>query len=929
VYEVLVQPASGSEFAEYTASPCSIRSRPKQRPAYSSALIGRLNCWCTPLLSTLWFCALLVLSGCGALVVSSSNAGSLVPQPSSVNFGAVSVGQTASTTVSFLNGSSAPVEVTQFNLTGQSFSVVGPSNLPVTIAAGGTYTLNVQFNPAVAGTATGQLTIASNSSTSGTPVISLSGTGTTGTGSAALSALSCSSGAMTGSGTDACTVTLTTSAPNGGLIVNLSSSNAAVTVPSTITVPEGAASAEFTATVSSVGAAQAVTMTANAGSVSKNFTLQLNAAILALSINATSVAFGDVVINTPATQSVTLTSSGTVPVTINGATLTGAGFTVSGPQFPATLSPGQAATLNIEFDPTAVGATTGQLNIASNSSTNGTAVIGLTGTGTATPVVAVSVTPSSASTTVGSTQQFAATVTGTSNTAVTWTASEIGCSGATCGTISSTGLYTAPAAAPSPATVSITATSVSDPSKSASASVTVLPPPGATYYLAPAADGGNDANSGLSQAAPWLTPNHAVNCGDVLQAAAGTYSYANFTSAKWGTVTCPAGNNVAWVKCATFDACKITVPSGVNYAAMDVSTSYWGVQGWEFSTSGGVYQTCLQIQPASGASSNIHHIIIANNVANGCEAGGIASANQGSVSTDYLVIIGNIAYGTSTGSELCYSGISVYQPLATDSLQGTHIYIAGNFSWDNVDPSTCSGGQSTDGEGITLDSLNDGQGGLTPVYNQQVVVQNNMTLWNGGDGINVAGSGNAYAPVYLKQNTSYGNLYAVNGNSWCGEISVDSSSLVQAFGNLTQTGAATGCYLGTTALYSYNVSRSTATIIVYNNFGYSAAGNNTTINSSNGFTTYGPNNTFGANPSFPNTAKPGAPSCGSASSVPNCMATVIANFTPTNAAAKSYGYHIPISTPVYDPLYPQWLCSVTNLPTGLVTPGCTQATSVD
>jgi hypothetical protein len=285
----------------------------------------------------------------------------------------------------------APIQITQLNLTGQSFSVVGPSNLPVTIAAGGTYTLNVQFNPAAAGTATGQLTIASNSSTTGTPVINLSGTGTTGTGPAALGALSCSSGAMTGPGTDACIVTLTDAAPGGGLTVNLSSSNSAVTVPSTVTVPANATSAGFTATVSSVAAAQAVTMTASAGSVFKSFALQLNAAILALSINATSVAFGDVQVNTPATQPLTLTSTGTVPVTIGAATLTGTEFTLPGAAFPATLSPGQTATLNIEFNPTAAGAATGQLTITSNSSTNGSAVIGLSGTGTAASVVAVAV----------------------------------------------------------------------------------------------------------------------------------------------------------------------------------------------------------------------------------------------------------------------------------------------------------------------------------------------------------------------------------------------------------------------------------------------------------------------------------------------------------------------------------------------------------
>jgi hypothetical protein len=45
----------------------------------------------------------------------------------------------------------------------------------------------------------------------------------------------------------------------------------------------------------------------------------------------------------------------------------GAGFTDSGITFPLTLNAGQTATLNIEFDPAATGAVTGQLTLASNS----------------------------------------------------------------------------------------------------------------------------------------------------------------------------------------------------------------------------------------------------------------------------------------------------------------------------------------------------------------------------------------------------------------------------------------------------------------------------------------------------------------------------------------------------------------------------------
>ena len=61
----------------------------------------------------------------------------------------------------------------------------------------------------------------------------------------------------------------------------------------------------------------------------------------------------------------------------------GTGFTTSGATFPVTLNPGQSATLNVQFDPTATGAATGELTIQSNSSTNSTAVVNLSGTGTA------------------------------------------------------------------------------------------------------------------------------------------------------------------------------------------------------------------------------------------------------------------------------------------------------------------------------------------------------------------------------------------------------------------------------------------------------------------------------------------------------------------------------------------------------------------
>jgi hypothetical protein len=77
--------------------------------------------------------------------------------------------------------------------------------------------------------------------------------------------------------------------------------------------------------------------------------------------------------------------------------------------------------------------------------------------------VAVSVTPPTATVPAGGTQQFSATVTGSGNTAVTWSVSGGG-------TISPGGLYTAPATT---GKGTVTAISVADPTKYASASVTV------------------------------------------------------------------------------------------------------------------------------------------------------------------------------------------------------------------------------------------------------------------------------------------------------------------------------------------------------------------------------------------------------------------------------------------------------------------------
>ena len=434
-----------------------------------------------------------VLAGCGAQMTTNGGAlsqGSFTASPTSVDFGSVSVGNSANNTVSLVNSSSDPVVVSKLSVSGNSkFSLVDASQLPLTLAAGTTTSVKIHYGPTQAADDSGTLNISSNSASvpsttiklhgkglkagSVTPAISalacanasITGAGTdsctatissaaptdgfsiglgsssavltvpstvtvpsgsttvsftataaavtstqsvilTGNGGGAtkaftvqlkpsssssgsgatLAGLSCSSASMSAAGTDACTVTLSAAAPAGGVAVALASNNAAAKVPASVSVAANATSASFSTTVSAVKSATAVTLTATANSVAKTFALTLNPASSSgsagtLSINSTTVAFGDVLVKTSSTQAVTLNATGSA-VTITGATPSGTGFSVSGTTFPMTVTPGTAATINVAFSPTAAGAVSGKLTIANNSSNNSSAAIALTGTGT-------------------------------------------------------------------------------------------------------------------------------------------------------------------------------------------------------------------------------------------------------------------------------------------------------------------------------------------------------------------------------------------------------------------------------------------------------------------------------------------------------------------------------------------------------------------
>jgi hypothetical protein len=95
------------------------------------------------------------------------------------------------------------------------------------------------------------------------------------------------------------------------------------------------------------------------------------------------------------------------------------------------------------------------------------------GGGGSKPIVSIAISAPASTVTTSATLQFTAIVSGSSNTAVTWEVNGVAGGAVSTGKISSSGLYTAPAAVPSPATVTVTGVSQADGTKTSSLTITI------------------------------------------------------------------------------------------------------------------------------------------------------------------------------------------------------------------------------------------------------------------------------------------------------------------------------------------------------------------------------------------------------------------------------------------------------------------------
>jgi len=309
------------------------------------------------------------------------------------------------TTPQLVNSSSSPQTVTLTNhgttaLTGAGISVSGtnPGDFTVTntcstpsfsVAAGGTCTISVSFNPTAASTRTAQINIA-ESADANPLVIALTGTGIQ---------------PLVSSSTNGLVFTVqtvgTTSPPQVVTLTNTGSSQLNFTSAPVI---EGANTTDFPFTStcgSSLQPGQQCTFSFQfeptaAGSRSATLQIQTNAGNILISLTGTAVAaapgvspsatsldFGTVSTTTSSTKTVTLTSNGNAPLTIGLISITGTGASnFSQSSACGTLQPGQQCTISVVFKPALAGGVTAQLVIPHNASNTPTPLaIQLSGTG--------------------------------------------------------------------------------------------------------------------------------------------------------------------------------------------------------------------------------------------------------------------------------------------------------------------------------------------------------------------------------------------------------------------------------------------------------------------------------------------------------------------------------------------------------------------
>lgn len=459
------------------------------------------------------------------------------------------------------------------------------------------------------------------------------------------------------------------------------------------------------------------------------------------------------------------------------------------------------------------------------------------------------------------------------------------------------------------------------------------------YFVA--ATGCSDANNGLSSGSPWCSLNHAVNCGDVVIFAAGTYTnqFNNF-----GTVSnCPSttggidgagGVYFAIALCGGTDleACKFNNTGAEGL--FELKKSNWAVEGMKIVSSGG--NRAFDFHETTGTAV-IHDFAVVNNVVSnskqafGFDDDGSANHNAGN-GLDYAFVIGNLVQNAALDT-ICLAAIDFVAPGEWDTVAGTHLYAYGNIAIANNTSATCT----SDMESYMLDTPD------AHAYNQQVVFANNISVKATRPALQLTGQNlHTITPtVKIYNNTFFADMTNVGTDCCDGEINLGASGnptwTVTIQNNIGQTNAATS---NGHSIFAATFGGSTWSNLTVGGSGTqnffkasaSACPGGASCDSGHNVAAFN-SNTFGTNTyvdaGFNNTTDLlanwlGVPSCTGFITVTQCMGydpntatltsnTVIYDLVPTSTGTSGKGYQLPSTTCAANSDYPSRLKGIVVL----------------
>jgi len=585
--------------------------------------------------------------------------GTLGSNPTSLNFGSVTVGSNQSLSETVTNTGGSSVTISQATISGTGFSLSGITT-PLTLSAGQSTTFSVKFAPTSAASASGNVTLTSTASNP-TLTIPLTGTGVT-QGTLGSNPTSLNFGSVTVGNNQSLSETVTNA---GGSSVTISQATisgtgfslSGISTPLTLTAGQ---SATFSVTFGPQSAASAsgnVTITSTASNPTLTIPLAgTGLALGALGSNPSSLSFGNVILGSNQSLSETVTNTGGSSVTISQATITGTGFSLSGISTPLTLTAGQSTTFSVKFAPTSAASASGDVTITSTAS-NATLTIPVTGTGVTQGTLGSNPTSLSfGNITIGSNQSLSETVTNTGGSSVTISQATISGTG-----FSLSGIST-PLTLTTGQSTTFSVTFAPQSAASASGNVTITSTASNPTLTIPLSGTGSAAAGQLT-----VSPT-TLDLGSVVVGTSGSASGSLTATGANVTVTAASSNNSAFSLSGL--SLPATIPSGqsASFTVTFTPQTSGAVSATLTFTSNAQPSTTVETLTGTGTPPPPHTVNLSWNASTSSDVSGyniyraVFTATCGSYAKINPALITSTLYSDSSvvdGTSYCYASTAV------------------------------------------------------------------------------------------------------------------------------------------------------------------------------------------------------------------------------------------------------------------------------